>query len=124
MNSALKAYNERMSADENGTRPLYRPKWWKTRERAIEKQKKKIGLNKTGGNDSFIFVPATPRSELQRRNAEEIKAKGFKIKVVEQAGVSLKRLLQRSNSFKRKFCEKDDCMVCCTEGKGPCDAYG
>ena len=30
----------------------------------------------------------------------------------------------RSNPFKRKFCEKDDCMVCCTEGKGPCDAHG
>ena len=86
--------------------------------------KKRIGGYKTGGDDSVIFVPATPGSERQRRYAKEIKAKGFKIKVVEQTGVSLKRLLQRSNPFKRKFCEKDDCMVCCTEGKGPCDAHG
>ena len=124
VNSALKAYDERMSADENGTRPLYRPNGWKTRERAIEKQKKKNSWYKKGGNDSVIFVPATPRSELQKRYAKEIKAKGLNIKVFEQAGVSLKRLLQRSNPFKRKVCEKDDCMVCRTEGKGSCDAHG
>ena len=91
VNSALKAYDERMSADESGTRPLYRPKGWETRERAIEKQKKKISWYKTGGDDSVIFVPATPGSELQKRYAKEIKAKGLKIKVVEQAGVPLKR---------------------------------
>ena len=82
VNSALKVYDERMSADENGTRPLHRPKGWKTRERAIENQKKKISWYKTGGNDSVIFVPATPRSELQKRYAKEIKAKGLNIKVV------------------------------------------
>ena len=56
----------------------------------MEKQKK-IGWYKTGGDDnSVIFVPTTPGSELQRKYATVIKAKGFKINVVEQAGVFLK----------------------------------
>ena len=36
----------------------------------------------------------------------------------------LKRLLQRSNPFKSKMCEKADCMVCLNRGKGPCDVLG
>ena len=39
--SALKAYDDRVSADVNGIRLLYRPKEWKTKERASEKQRKK-----------------------------------------------------------------------------------
>ena len=39
--SALKACNDRVSADESGIRLLYRPSEWKTKERAIERQRKK-----------------------------------------------------------------------------------
>ena len=72
----------------------------------------------------MIFIPATPRSELQRRYTEEIKASGLKNKLIERTGISLKRLLQRSNPFKSKICWKADCMVCLNGGKGPCDVHG
>ena len=49
---------------------------------------------------------------------------GIKIKVVEYAGFSLKRTLQRSNPFKNKYCDREDCFVCISGGKGPCDAEG
>ena len=65
--SALKAYDDGVSADESGIRPLYRPKEWKTKERANEKQRKKNNWYKTRGDDAVIFIPATPKSELQRR---------------------------------------------------------
>ena len=43
--SALKAYDDRVSADESGIRPLYRPREWKIKERAIEEQRKiNIGI--------------------------------------------------------------------------------
>ena len=122
--SALKAYDDKVSADESGIRPLYRPGEWKTKERAIEKQRKKNDWYKTRGNDAVIFTPATPRSELQRRYMEEIKASGLKIKVIEQTGISLKRLLQRSNPSKSKIYGKADCMVLLNGGKGPCDVHG
>ena len=39
---------------------------------------------KKGGNEVVIFVPATPKSQLQRRYQKEIKRQGFRIKVVEK----------------------------------------
>ena len=38
--SALKAYDHGVSADENEIRPLYRQRKWKSKERAIGKQRK------------------------------------------------------------------------------------
>ena len=48
----------------------------------------------------MIFVPATPQSQLKDRYVRAIKDAGFKIKVVEQSGITLKRMLQRSDPFK------------------------
>ena len=124
MKSALKAYDDRVSADESGIRPLYRPREWKTKGRAIEKQRKRNKWYKTRVDDTVIFIAATPKSELQRRYTEEIKASGLKIKVIEHTCISLKRLLQRSTPFKSKICEKADCLVCINGGKGPCDVHG
>ena len=35
-------------------------------------------------------MPATPNSQLQRKYQKEIKRQGFKIKVVEKAGIELR----------------------------------
>ena len=75
---------------------------------------------KRGGNEAVIFVPATPNSQLQKYQME-IKRQGFKIKVVKKAGVPIRRLLQKSDPFKPRQCEREDCQVCWTEGKGPCN---
>ena len=66
-------------------------------------------------------MPATPKSQLQKECQKEIKRQGFKIKVVEKAGIAIKRLLQKSDPFKPRQCERVDCLVCRTKGKGPCD---
>ena len=76
---------------------------------------------KRGGNEAIIFVPATPNSQLQKKYQTEIKRQGFKIKEVEKAGVEIKRLLQKSDPFKPRQCGREDCQVCRTEGKGPCN---
>ena len=49
------------------------------------------------------------------------KQQGFKIKVYEKPGVPLKRLLQRSDPFKPRQCERKNCLVCKAEGRG---SYG
>ena len=41
--------------------------------------------------------------------------------MVEKAGVAVKKLLQRSDPFKSRKCERGDCPVCREDGKGPCD---
>ena len=44
-----------------------------------------------------MFVPATPNSQLQKKYQKQIGRQGFKIKVVEKAGIAIKRLLQKSD---------------------------
>ena len=100
MKFAFKAYNDRVSADESGIRALYRPREWKTTERVIEMQRKKNDWYKIRSDNAVIFVPVTPRSELQRRYMKEIKACELKIRVIELTGIYLKRLMQRSNPLK------------------------
>ena len=82
-------------------------------------------------NKSVIFVPATPGSELfkifkevEKENRKENKNL-MNFQIIEQTGVSLERLLQKSNPFKEKNCGKLDCIVshengvkCRTEGVG------
>ena len=77
-----------------GERPMYRPKGWNKEERTKEKIRKNKNWYAKGGNESVIFVPATPRSQLQREYQQEIRNLGFTIKVVEKAGNTLKRMLQ------------------------------
>lgn len=59
---------------------------------------------------------------MKRRLERDVKDSGVKIKIVEKAGTSVKRMLQRSDPFKERKCTRDDCIVCRTEGKGPCKA--
>ena len=93
VNSAFKAYKTRKKADQERERLLYRPREWKREERDQEKARKRSNWYKKGGNEAVIFVPATPNSQLQRRYQKEIKRQGFKIKVVEKSGVTIKKLL-------------------------------
>jgi len=53
---------------------------------------------------------------------KDVKESGVKIKIVEKAGTSRKKMVRRSDPFKRKRCDQGDCIVCQTEGKGPCRA--
>ena len=101
VDSTLKAYRTRKIADQEGERPLHRPKEWKKEEREQEKIGKKSSWYKRGGK----VVPATPNSQLQKMYQTEIKRQGFRIKVVEKAGVAIKRLLQKSDPFKPRQCE-------------------
>ena len=123
VDSALKAYRIRQVEEERGVRPMHRPKEWKKNKREEERVRKNNWYKK-GGDESVIFVPATPSSELQRKYQQEIKRQGFAIKVVEKSGVTIKELLQRSDPCKPPGCDRGNCMVCQTEGKGKCNRQG
>ena len=45
---------------------------------------------------------------------------GFKIKVVEKSGTSVKCKLQRSDISGQRDCDAEDCVVCTTSGSGNC----
>ena len=119
--SALKAYNEMIEKDRQGIEPLYRPRDWRSVERAEEKRVKKNEWfrGKEGKNETVVFVPATPGSELKKRYQKTIEKAKVKVAVVEVPGTSVKRKVQRSDPFRSRECgDKEMCMVCGSEGKG------
>lgn len=124
VDSAIKAYRARQEAELKGERPMHRPKGWRRDERETEKSRKREDWYKKGGNEAVIFVPATPGSQLQKEYQREIRNQGYRIKVVEKTGTTLKEVLQRSDPFKRQRCGREDCLVCKQAGKGPCNAHG
>ena len=124
MSSAVKAHNTLIQKELNGDRPLYRSREWNKFERRQQKEQKKKDWYKEGDYDSVMFIPATPGSALKRCYDQIIRGEGLKIRVVEKAGMSLKRKLQRSNPFKPKICSRSNCFICTTGGDGPCDVAG
>ena len=76
--------------DASGDRPLDRPMNW-NREQMIEKKKdKRLNWYKKGGYDSVIFVPATPKSALQKGYQKAVTENVLRIRIVERAGNSIK----------------------------------
>ena len=53
---------------------------------------------------------------------EKVEESGLKIKLIEKAGRTLGDLLRTSDPRKRKRCERNDCPVCMSDGKGNCKA--
>ena len=71
-----------------------------------------------------MFVPSTPKGKLKAMYQKEISQSGFRIKVVETTGMTLKRQLQTSNPFKKKLCGRSQCFICTSEGSGDCNTEG
>ena len=70
-----------------------------------------------------MFVPATPESELADRVKsvvdEECKRLGFKVKVVERGGVTMKQHLVKTDMGRSVPCPMEDCLLCLTNpGEG------
>ena len=116
---ALHAYKMIQTLDQTGVKPMYRPKEWRK-----EKEGKRRSWYRKGNYSSVIFVPATPESSLKRLLDEDVKKSGLRIRIVEKSGMSVKRVLQRSDPFKKRTCERECCLVCQTGGRGPCDSRG
>ena len=107
--SALNAYDKMVEKDANGEEPMYRPRSWKRVERAKNRRAKMSEWFKGGGqgNETVIFVPATPDSELKRRYQKVITAAKVKVAVAEVPGASLKRRLQKSDPFRESNAETE-----------------
>ena len=90
--------------------------------------KDKAGKKDKAKDDSpltVLFVPKTKGGELARRlrlaENEIAKITGDRIKIVERAGVMIKRILHKSNPWAGSNCMRDDCLVCRHErGGGDC----
>ena len=98
--SEIKAYREIQRAARVGDRPIHRPRAWRAEEREKARIEKGKNWYAKGGHDSVIFLPATPGWELKRSLQQEIAMSGFKVKVMEKVGKTVKQQLQRSDPFR------------------------
>ena len=122
LKQALSVYDNKWKDNEEGVRPVFRPKGYRKEERKREKERKRCDWSKKGGGIAPIFVPATPRSELlkrMRKAAEETEKEGIKFTLVEMGGRTIKSRLQKSNPTATPGCDLPDCPCCMEErGKG------
>ncbi|CAB4002887.1 Hypothetical predicted protein [Paramuricea clavata] len=90
---------ESISECEVGTTVMYQEDCFDPRSASSDDE---LQQNFTMGESS----EKATRSQLQREYQREIRKLGFNIKVVEKAGNTLKRMLQRSDPFKLENCGK------------------
>ena len=128
--SAMDAYERMIDKDQQGEEPMYRMRDWKMVELAEVRRKKKSEWFKgaEGKNESVIFLPATPGSELKKRYMymDTIMKAGVGVAVAEFPGCSAKSKVQKSDPFRSRECgDVDKCMVCGNGGRcGRCRRTG
>ena len=105
------------SNDKEGYIPLHRTREWRKNDREKSKVLKKESWFKKGGNESVIFIPATPKGELRKKMQKRIDESDMSIKVIEKTGCTLKRILQKTSIAEKKECQDKECMICKTSRK-------
>ena len=80
-------------------------------ERAEVKTKKRDWYKEDKRYDSVMFVQPTEKSQLKNKIQQIARKNGMRVKVVEKAGQTVKKVLQRSNPFEKRDCGREDCLV-------------
>ena len=119
--NALAVYDKKLMDNDNGVMPLNRPIGYMKAERRKMKKQKKRDWGTRGGYIAPIIVPATPNSQLAKEMkvvAESLAECGIRFKIVEKGGITLGRMLQKSNPTSNGSCNKSDCLMCQHRGRG------
>ena len=74
--------------------------------------------------ESVMFIQPTEGSELKKRVQLLARKHKIKVKVIEKAGLTMKKALQRSDPYPKKVCERADCVVCRLGRPGECRERG
>ena len=71
---------------------------------------------RTGGFTSTLTVPVTPMGVLANKVRANLakgrEPEGTRTKVIEDGGLSTKRVLNKSNQFPRDNCGREGCVMC------------
>ena len=82
-----------LEEEENGGRPINRPKSWEEDKRQRKKELQKRTWFRKGGFDVPLFVPHTPRGVLAKamreKEAQNNQGRKIRFKIVEKGGVTL-----------------------------------
>ena len=79
---------------------MYRGKLWPRRE--IDKGNSKRNISCTKGNyEAIMIVEVTPNEKLAKICRKALQEAELKIRIVERVGRSLKRILKKSDPFRK-----------------------
>ena len=111
----VRMFEKLRDKSERGECPLYRTK----EHQANIRWRRKLGKRRNwSGSKSVLFVPASSKTIKETARVAVAKSKE-NIRVVENGGTSLKRILQRSNPYKPHECiDPGSCGVCCVKEGG------
>ena len=73
---------------------------------------------------SILFVQPTVGSKLKQEVQRIARRNDVKVKVIEKAGLTMKKALQRSDPYTKSKCERMDCAVCKFGKAGECRNVG
>ena len=121
---AKKVFENIVERDRIGECPMYRGKFWQRKERDKAKLHNKYKWYEKGGHETVMFIEATPNEQLAKTCRRALKEAGLKIRVVERAGKSIKRILAKSDPFRKTVCDQDKCKVCKLDSKANCKGRG
>ena len=110
----LYVYDSKVRKHIDGDCPINRPPGYKKVERRKAKIQKKRDWGTKGGYIAPIIVPATPNSELAkslREIAESERDSGIRFKIVEKGGITIEKMLQKSNPTASGKCGKPNCVM-------------
>ena len=119
--AGLKGYQRMINVEQNG---VNRIRSMDQLERRKEKMRKKTNWYKKGNYETVLFVPCTPGGILAKRmrDVEERgrSDRGWKAKIVEMGGQTLKEQICKSNPRSGKSCGHIQCFACKEEKGGDC----
>ena len=111
--AAVTGYERKVFQAENGGQPLYRPRGYKPEERRKKKLMSKTSWFRPA--DTVGFFPATPDAalakEFQEILSDELARLNMTGRIIEESGVSLKRLLVRVDLTGCIY-KEDGCLLC------------
>ena len=125
--SILKGWRKMKEEQEQGRRPINRPRSWNEGIREKNKWKKKISWYREGGYTTVMFCPYTPGSVLATKwreaEARGAASRGWRYRVVELGGRSVRSILCRY-PWGIPCTDANKCFVCSSGGRGPCTRPG
>jgi hypothetical protein len=128
LKAGVDGYDKMVKVEEEGGRPVNRPRSWEQDRRQRDKHHKGQNWYRSGGHHVPLFVPHTPGSELARRmrakEEENNQGRTIRFLICEVGGERVHHQLWRPNPWPRRRCGRPDCFPCMREGGGNCYTQG
>ena len=117
--AAVDRYDKMCMEEDEGIRPIHRPRSWKEKERRREKELKRTNWHQSKDNQVSAPLILDPTAGEMTKDMKVVckdfeTVTGWRIPVVERAGRAM-RSMAKAEPLKRKGCQRDDCFPCTTD---------